>query len=135
MVFFCHHSSIVAVFTGEGPLTAEEMDYMRQHPAIGAGIMEGVPFLERAREIALYHHERYDGTGYPAGKSGKEIPMGARLLAVADAFDSMTSNRSYRAATTSEAAIRELRDKSGSQFCPEAVNAFIEAYAESQGPA
>ena len=81
--------------------------------------------VEEARKLAWHHHEKYDGTGYPDGLTGNEIPLGARLLAVADAYDSMTSNRSYRAAMSREDALSELHRCCGTQFCPVAVAAFV----------
>ena len=113
------------ILTKPGRLTREEFDVIRQHPGIGANIMEGIAFLEEARKLAWHHHEKYDGTGYPDGLTGNEIPLGARLLAVADAYDSMTSNRSYRAAMSNEDALSELHRCCGTQFCPIAVNAFV----------
>ena len=106
-------------------LTTSERNIIREHSAIGASMLKEIPFLEKASELVLYHHERYDGKGYPEGLKGKEIPMGARLIAVADAFDTMTTNRSYRPALTIDYGIGELRACSGTQFCPTAVEAFI----------
>jgi putative nucleotidyltransferase with HDIG domain len=111
-----------------GRLTPEEFDIIRQHPGIGANIMEGISFLEEARKLVLHHHEKYDGTGYPDGLMGNDIPLGARLLAVADAFDSMTSNRSYRAAMSTEDALNELHKGCGTQFCSIAVAAFVSGF-------
>jgi len=108
-----------------GHLTSEEWVIMRQHPEIGAKILEDIPFLEEARELVLYHHERYDGKGYPEGLAGKDIPMGARLIAIADAFDTMTTDRAYRPVLGIDYAISELYRCSGTQFCPVAVEAFI----------
>ena len=108
-----------------GELTPEEWEIIREHPVIGADILKEVPFLEKAGELVMCHHERYDGKGYPAGLKGEDIPFGARLLAVANAFDAMTTSRAYRVATSVEQGIRELKDRSGSQFCPVAVGAFI----------
>ncbi|MFC1912163.1 CHASE2 domain-containing protein [Chloroflexota bacterium] len=117
------------ILSKPGRLTPEEFDIIRRHPRIGADIMKDISFLEEARKIALHHHERYDGTGYPDGIIGNDIPLGARLLAVADAFDSMTSNRSYRSAMSTEEALNELRKCCGTQFCPIAVEAFISSFA------
>jgi putative nucleotidyltransferase with HDIG domain len=113
------------ILTKPGRLSREEFDVIRQHPGIGANIMEGIAFLEEARKLAWHHHEKYDGTGYPDGLTGNEIPLGARLLAVADAYDSMTSNRSYRDAMSGEDALSELHRCCGTQFCPVAVAAFV----------
>ncbi len=97
---------------------------MRKHSLIGANILNEIPFLEKARKLILHHHERYDGNGYPDGLKGEDIPIGARLLAVADTFDTMTTNRSYRAALSEDCAVDELYKYSGTQFCPVAVEAF-----------
>jgi len=117
-----------SILTNSNPLTPEEWGIVHQHPIIGANITKGIPFLEESRKLLLHHHEKYDGTGYPDGLHGDDIPLGARLLAVADSFDSMTSDRSYRAALSTEHAIEELQKCSGKQFCPVAVNAFISEY-------
>ncbi len=113
------------VLTKPDSLSREEQSLVREHPVIGANIISDVPFLSNAKKLVLYHHEKYDGTGYPEGLSGETIPLGARLLAVADAFDSMTSDRAYRPAVSIEDAISELVRCSGSQFCPVALKAFL----------
>lgn len=117
-----------SILTKPGGLTSEEWNKVREHPAVGAGILQEIPFLKDASELVLCHHERYDGKGYPRGIKGKDIPLGARLLAVADSFDSMTTDRSYQTAKTVEKAMEELVECSGSQFCPVAVEAFISAF-------
>jgi len=117
-----------SILSKPGHLTSGEFDIMRRHPGIGADIMKDIPFLEEARMLVLHHHERYDGAGYPEGLAGNDIPLGARLLAVADSFDSMTSDRSYRRAISIQDAIDELRRCSGTQFCPIAVEAFVSGY-------
>jgi len=117
-----------SILTSSRSLTPEEWEIIRQHPSIGGNITKDIPFLEESRKLLLHHHERYDGGGYPDGLAGEDIPLGARILAVADSFDSMTSNRSYRAALGTEYAIEELRKCSGKQFCPIAVNSFISEY-------
>ncbi len=106
-------------------LTPPEWEIVRQHSAIGANLLKQIPFLEKASEIVLYHHERFDGEGYPEGLKGEEIPLGARLIAVANAYDAMTTDRSYRQAMTIERSIKELNSYSGIQFCPLAVKALI----------
>lgn len=111
-----------------GRLTPEEWDIMRQHSVIGAKIIKDVPFLQQVRKLILHHHERYDGSGYPDGLKGEDIPIGARLLGVADAFDTMTTDRSYRAALGTHYALSELRRYSSTQFCPVAVEAFISGF-------
>lgn len=107
-----------------GSLSEEEWEIIREHPVIGANLMRGIPFLEKASELVLCHHERFNGEGYPNGLKGDVIPLGARLIAVADAFDTMTTDRAYRAAMTVDHAVEELHSCSGSQFCPIAVKAF-----------
>ena len=112
-------------------LTAEEWAVMRRHPLIGANMLREIPFLEKARKLILHHHERYDGSGYPHGLRGEDIPIGARILAVADAFDTMTTDRSYRDALGTGCAISELHRYTGTQFCPIAVEAFISGFRAS----
>jgi putative nucleotidyltransferase with HDIG domain len=108
-------------------LTNEEWYVMRKHSLIGANIVGEIPFLEKAKDIVLSHHEWYNGTGYPEGIKGENIPIGARLVAVADAFDTMTTEHSYRAALSEDEAVDELLRGSGTQFCPVAVKAFVSA--------
>jgi len=107
-----------------GSLTETEWEIIQEHPTIGANLLRGISFLEKASELVLYHHERFDGEGYPTGLKGDALPTGACIIAVADAFDSMTTDRSYRAAMTVDQAIKELKKHSGDQFCPAAVRAF-----------
>jgi putative methionine-R-sulfoxide reductase with GAF domain len=106
-------------------LTPPEWRIIREHPAIGANLLKKIPFLERASKLVLYHHERYDGKGYPDGLRGEEIPLGARIIAVADTFDTMTTDRSYRPAFSIDHTISELQKCAGTQFCPVAVEAFV----------
>jgi HD-GYP domain-containing protein (c-di-GMP phosphodiesterase class II) len=108
-----------------GALSPAEWAIIREHPTIGANILKEIPFLEKASELVLCHHERYNGEGYPNGLKGEDIPIGARLIAVADAFDTMTTDRAYRPAMPVEYAVKELHNCSGSQFCPIAVKAFV----------
>jgi HD-GYP domain-containing protein (c-di-GMP phosphodiesterase class II) len=115
-----------------GHLTVEEYSIIRKHPVLSASIIHGIPLLSSARTIVLHHHERYDANGYPEGLKGDIIPLGARIVAVADTFDSMTSNRPYRTALSAEQAITELRSCSGTQFCPLAVEAFITGLLRSK---
>jgi HD-GYP domain-containing protein (c-di-GMP phosphodiesterase class II) len=110
-----------------GPLSPEEWRVIHEHPQRGAAIIQSVPFLEGAAGFILAHHERYDGEGYPNRQRGEDIPLGGRIIAVADAFDTMTTDRSYRTALSVDYATRELNRCSGSQFCPVAVKAFVSA--------
>ena len=119
---FCIDSSVL---NKKGPLTPQEWEQVRAHPAKGAELMAGVPFLEKARDLVLCHHERFDGRGYPNGLRGDEIPVGARIIAVANAFDAMTNERAYCPAISIEEAVKELRENSGTQFCPVAVKALV----------
>ncbi|MBI3979242.1 MAG: HD-GYP domain-containing protein [Chloroflexi bacterium] len=110
-----------------GPLDEHEMAEMRRHAQHGADFVGRFSDYRDGRDFILYHHERYDGAGYPHGLRGEQIPLGARIMAVADAFDAMTSNRPYRPAMSYERAIFELRRMSGKQFDPEVVAAFERA--------
>ena len=107
-----------------GSLTEAEWEIIQEHPTIGANLLRGISFLEKSADLVLYHHERYDGEGYPTGLKGDMLPLGARIIAVADAFDTMTTDRSYREAMTVDEAIKELNECAGKQFCPVAVKAF-----------
>jgi hypothetical protein len=113
-----------------GPLTPEEWEEMRRHPVIGYEMLKGVPFLAGPTKIVHCHHERFDGKGYPRALAGDEIPVGARIFAVADTFDAMTSDRPYRRALPWEAARDEIVRHSGTQFDPQVVEAFLQAYEE-----
>jgi putative nucleotidyltransferase with HDIG domain len=110
-----------------GPLTPEESEVMKTHPTIGAQILSGgrFPLLRLAEEIALTHHERWDGTGYPRGLRGEAIPLSGRIVALADAFDALTSPRSYKKAGSLEAAAVAIKRAAGSQFDPRVVDAFL----------
>ena len=111
-----------------GPLTPEEWDKMKRHPMIGFNMLRDISFLSDAANIVRCHHERFDGKGYPRGLAGDEIPLGARIFSAADAFDAMTSDRTYRKALRPEAARDEIIRHSGTQFDPQVVQAFLEAY-------
>ena len=108
-----------------GPLTPLEWDQMRRHPAEGLFLLDGLVHPDIARTV-LFHHERFDGLGYPYGLSGSAIPLLARVLFVADAFDAITNERPYEPALSVDAAISELIRCSGTQFDPEVVDATIE---------
>lgn len=109
----------------EGGLSDAEWSEIRRHPTVGAGLLHHVPALARARPIVLAHHERWDGSGYPLGLGAKEIPLAARIVAVADAFNAMTSSRPYRGALSGEHALAELRRGAGTQFDPDVVESFL----------
>ena len=110
-----------AILQKNGPLTDDEWTVMRQHPCLGHEILYGIAFLADALPIVLYHHERFDGRGYPDGLKGEAVPLGARIFSVADAFDAMTADRHYRAALTLDETMSELRQNSGTQFDPEVI--------------
>ena len=114
-----------------GPLTEAEWDVMRQHPEIGKELLEHIQVLHLEQGIIRHHHERWDGKGYPDGLKGKEIPLYARVLGVADAFHAMISDRPYRKALPFATAVEELRQNSGTQFDPEIVQAFLRALEKS----
>jgi len=108
-----------------GPLTPEERKLLENHPRYAFEMMAGIPFLAIAADIVLASHERYDGQGYPRGLSGEQIPLGARLFAVADTFDAMTSDRPYRKSQPNDVAVAEISWQSGKQFDPQVVDAFL----------
>ena len=108
-----------------GTLSAEEWAEMRMHPIIGARILESIEVLRPAAEIVLCHHENFDGSGYPRGLGGADIPLGARIFSVVDSFDAMISPRSYRTRLSLPAAREEMLRCSGSQFDPEIVGRFL----------
>ncbi|QNN21794.1 HD domain-containing protein [Planctomycetales bacterium ZRK34] len=108
-----------------GPLTDDEWTIMRQHPRIGAKILHSVPFTASTLHVVESHHERYDGSGYPVGLQGEEIPLTARIFAVADALDAMTSDRPYRSAMSIDEARRCIEQDVGTHFDPAVVQAFM----------
>ena len=115
-----------SILNKPGFLTDEEYAAVRKHPEIGATILKHAESLKDVRDMILYHHERYDGAGYPKGLKGEEIPLEARILTVADSFDTMMSRRPYRESLSRSEAIAELKKYSGSQFDPKLVKIFIE---------
>jgi HD-GYP domain-containing protein (c-di-GMP phosphodiesterase class II) len=115
-----------SVLLKDGKLTDEEFDKIRMHPEIGARILRDIPNLEDIIEGVLHHHERFDGNGYPHGIAGTKIPLVARMIAIADTFDAMSSNRTYRPAMAHEDVLIELKRVMGTQFDPELVALFLE---------
>jgi HD-GYP domain-containing protein (c-di-GMP phosphodiesterase class II) len=113
-----------AVLSKPGPLDDQEFEEMRRHTAIGAGILKDVVGLRDCVPIVRHHHERWDGRGYPDGLAGEAIPLGARVVAVVDAFDAMTSDRPYRPKMPPEIALARVIQDRGAQFCPRCVEAF-----------
>jgi putative nucleotidyltransferase with HDIG domain len=120
-----------AILLKPGALTEEEWSIMRSHAQIGFDLVKGIPFLADAAEIILRHHERCDGSGYPGGLKAADIPMGARVFAVADTVDAMTSDRPYRSAHSFEEAHEEIRHGSGSRYDSQVANAFLSVAIES----
>jgi HD-GYP domain-containing protein (c-di-GMP phosphodiesterase class II) len=118
------------ILTKPGELDDPEWRILSEHPRIGQVILEQAGALRDAATIVLHHHEWFDGRGYPHGLAGEEIPVGARIVAIADAYEAMVAGRPYRDAITHEAALRELRRHSGRQFDPELVARFGEMFAD-----
>ncbi|HEX8525309.1 MAG TPA: HD domain-containing phosphohydrolase [Tepidisphaeraceae bacterium] len=114
-----------AVLQKPGKLTVEEFDMMKKHPEIGARILQDIREIKDIIPGVLYHHERFDGKGYPSGLAGENIPVMGRILCLADCFDAMTSNRTYRKALPLEVALIEIRRCSGTQFDPKLAEFFI----------
>ena len=104
----------------------DEYEIVKKHPSIGDSIVSELGLSPEERSIIRHHHERWDGAGYPDGLSGEQIPLLARILSVADAFDAMTSKRAYRNAMSIEQALAELLKNRGKQFDPSALDAFLE---------
>lgn len=113
-----------AILYKPGRLTDDERDAMRRHPLIGEDIVRGIDFLAGARQVVRSHHERWDGTGYPDHLAGERIPLAARVFAVADTFDALTSDRPYRPAASFREARRVIAEASGTQFDPTVAEAF-----------
>ena len=113
-------------------LTAAELARIREHPFAGARLLAPIATVRAALPYVLFHHERWDGDGYPTGRAGAEIPLGARVLAVVDAFDAMTSDRPYRRALPAEAAIAEVDRCAGGQFDPVVARVFVRAWLEGE---
>lgn len=108
-----------------GKLSLEEFEIIKQHPRIGNRIISPVPFLSEVAPMILYHHEWYNGEGYLEGLAGEEIPLGARIIAIIDAYDAMTSDRPYRKALPKDKAVEEIKRGAGIQFDPNVVEAFL----------
>lgn len=113
-------------------LRDDEWRKIQEHPSAGAEIVSGLSLYDEVRGLVAYHQERYDGSGYPSGLKGEKIPLGARILAVADAFDAMTSDRPYRDAMSYDKAVAELEAGKGTQFDPKMVDAFLAAMEEER---
>lgn len=114
----------LSILTKNGRLDDHEFDEVKRHPTTGARILEGIPSLKYLTPGCRYHHERWDGRGYPEGLSGERIPLVAQILGVCDTYDAMTSDRAYRTGRSHEEAMEEIRESAGSQLSPEAAEAF-----------
>ena len=114
-----------AILNKPGRLTPEEFEIVKRHPEFGWTVIRNLPGLGQTSLYVLHHHENYDGTGYPARLKGSEIPIGARIVSVIDAFDAMVSSRPYRAGLPLEEAIRRLQEASGTQFDAAVVKSFV----------
>lgn len=119
-----------SILNKPGKLNDEEWKIMREHPGTGVKILEPLKFLEKEKNIIVHHHEKYAGGGYPDDLKGDQIPLGARIMAVADTFDAMNSKRSYRKPLPRDGIIAELKKVSGAQLDPKPVNAFLELLEE-----
>jgi HD-GYP domain-containing protein (c-di-GMP phosphodiesterase class II) len=106
-------------------LSREEFEVIKKHPQIGVDIIRPIHSLHPVMPFLLYHHERWDGKGYPHGLAGKRIPLGARIIAIADVYQALVSNRHYRKAYSKEKAVTIIRKASGTQFDPDIVKAFL----------
>jgi len=121
-----------SILMNPGSLSDAEWAQMKRHPEWGAEIIGSNPFYDVARQVALNHHERWDGSGYPNGLAGEQIPLAARIVAVADVYDALTSARPYKAAWASERALIELMRMRGKTLCPTAVDTFMELWREGE---
>jgi putative nucleotidyltransferase with HDIG domain len=115
-----------------GGLTSDEYELVKVHTSIGRKILEKVVRFDEFLPVVELHHENYDGSGYPYGLAGNRIPLAARIVHVADSFDAMATTRSYRMALPLRAAVRELKDNSGTQFDPEVTEVFLRLIAEGR---
>ena len=117
-----------------GKLTNEEFEIIKSHAVRGGEILSSFKSLEDADEGALYHHERYDGKGYPEGRAGEDIPLIARMICVADSFDAMNTNRVYREKRTKEHILQEIETNKGRQFDPQIADVFLRLLREDKLP-
>jgi putative two-component system response regulator len=122
-----------SILNKPGKLTEEEGDLMRSHPLVAASILEPITPLRDVIAYIKHVHESYDGSGYPEGLAGDQIPLGARIIAVADVFDAMTSPRPYRAALEEGLVLEHLKKQAGKQFDPKVVELFLKLYREAEG--
>jgi HD-GYP domain-containing protein (c-di-GMP phosphodiesterase class II) len=117
-----------AILQKEGKLNEVEYEEMKQHPIVASHLLESNTFLSQYRKAIESHHERYDGSGYPFGLAGEDIPIEGRIIAIADTFDALTSHRPYRKAISSEKAIQIIEEQSNQQFDPAIVDVFVKLW-------
>ncbi len=121
-----------AILHKPGPLDDKEMEQIHQHPQIGYNILRNIPFLVPSLDGILHHHEKFDGTGYPSGLIGNEIPLSARILAVVDVYDALTSHRPYRPAYSHNEGVEIIQKQTGRQFDPQVVSLLLNALPANQ---
>ena len=121
-----------AVLNKPGKLSDEEFELIRKHSKMGAAILKNIENDPKFELVAMHHHEKYDGTGYPSGLKGEDIPEEARIVAVADAYDAMSSDRSYRSHLTQEMIIKELENGKGTQFDPKFAEIMLSIVGEDK---
>ena len=117
-----------------GPLNPDEWEAMKRHVEYGSKLLEPLRGTESVREMVVHHHEFFDGSGYPKGLTGEQIPLGARIIAIADAYDTITSERTYKKARTAEEALQEIERCGNAQFDPESVRLFVSRVRELPNP-
>jgi putative nucleotidyltransferase with HDIG domain len=115
------------------PLTSEDWSVIRTHPSVTYELLSPIPYLRPAMTIPYCHHERWDGSGYPRGLRGDQIPLEARIFAVADVFDSLTTDRPYRKAWSRKKALEYIREQSGKHFDPQVVEVFLKLLGAKEG--
>jgi putative nucleotidyltransferase with HDIG domain len=118
-----------AILHKPGPLTEDEWRVMRMHPVFAYDLLSGIPFLRPAMDIPYYHHEKWDGSGYPLGLSGKHIPLAARIFSIVDVWDALSSDRPYRKRWTKHRILEYIRKEAGTRFDPELVRLFLERFS------
>jgi len=121
-----------AILNKKGKLSPEERKKIEEHPVLGETILKSIKELEESIKGVKYHHEKYDGTGYPEGLKGNKIPFIAAIISGADIYDAMTTDRPYRAALSKEEAIAEIKRSSGTHLAPQVAEALVELYQEGK---